>query len=107
MCFLPAVERSTTTSPAFGQLPLTSVSELNRGCEASIEKPRLGAPPKVITLPFDPISCASPPTPPTAASTAGSRLTFASSDSSKDGSTVSDVEEVIAERPVIAASVPR
>ena len=63
---------SMTTSFAFGHLPSTSVSELRSGLFGSTLKPRFGAPPKMITLPFLPIRCASPPTPPTAWSTSGS-----------------------------------
>ena len=40
MCFFPAVPWSITTSPDFGQSPVTSVSELNCGWLGSTEKPR-------------------------------------------------------------------
>ena len=88
MCFLPAVERSITTSfrPS-ATSPSTRVSELNSGCDGSTLNPRFGAPPKLIDLPSLPIRCApSPPTPPSAALTSGSCFTLASSDSSNDGS---------------------
>ena len=61
MSFFPAVDSSTTTSPDFGHRPPTRVRELNSGCVGSTLKPRFGAPPKTIALPFLPISCASPP----------------------------------------------
>ena len=50
-----AVEWSITTSFAPGHAPSTSESELNRAWVGSTEKPRCGAPPKLITLPFEPI----------------------------------------------------
>ena len=68
--------------------PPTSVSELNSGCVGSTLKPRFGAPPKTIALPFLPIRCASPPTPPIAASTSGSAFDLASSDSANGGAVV-------------------
>ena len=86
--FFDAVAVSTTTSPSFGHAPLTSVSELNSGCVGSTLKPRFGAPPKTIALPFSPISWASPPTPPSAALTPGSASTSASTDSEKGGGNV-------------------
>ena len=108
MCFLPAVWRSTTTSPVFGHRPDTSVSELNRACVGSTLNPRFGAPPNTIALPLRPISCAWPATPPIAASTSGSALTFASSDSSNDGSDVVPLfERLKADLPLTTASVPR
>ena len=55
-----------------------------------------GAPPNWITLPFSPISCASPPTPPTAAADARQLFTFDSNDSSNaarfDAGVARDVE---------------
>ena len=84
--FLSAVDWSTTTSSFPGQPPSTSVSVLNCGFVGSTEKPRFGAPPKAIALPFL-MSCAfSLETPPIAFWTSGSSCTFASSDSSKEAS---------------------
>src|SRR5205823_7167308 len=95
------------TSPAPGQLPSTSVSELNCGCFGSTENPRWGAKPKLITLPFLPIRFVlSSATPPVAAATADSCFTFGSSDSSNGGRFVFELV-LTAERPVMAASVPR
>ena len=106
MPFLLAVERSITTSPDPGQLPLTSVSELNRGWLGSIEKPRCGAKPKLITFPFLPIRFVlSSATPPIAAATAGSARTLASSDSSNAGRSW-DEFALTADLPVMDASVP-
>ena len=73
----------------------------------STENPMFGAPPNWITLPFGPISCASPPTPPTAAATSGSCFTFGNSDSSNAGaSTPESLEMSNADLPVMTASVP-
>ncbi len=106
--FLSAVASSITTPPWPGHSPCTSSSELNRGCEGSTLKPMLGAPPKTIALPFLPIRCASPWTPPSAASTSGSSFTFGSSDSSNEGSWLPPLSpRSNADLPVIAASVPR
>ena len=105
--FLCAVDPSTTTSSVFGQLPSDRVSELRSGLFGSTLNPRFGAPPKTITLPFLPIRCASPPTPPTAWSTSGSFRTSPRSDSSKGGATVLPLfERSNADWPVIVASVP-
>ena len=86
MCFLPAVLLvDHDLARALGQLPSTSESELNRGWVGSTEKPRCGAPPKLITLPLSPIRFAVSATPPIAAWTSGSAFTFGSSDSSNGG----------------------
>ena len=74
MSFCEAVDVSTATSLGPGQAPFLSTSELKRAWAGSIEKPMFGAPPNWITSPSSSISCASPPTPPTAASTSGSAL---------------------------------
>ena len=105
MCFLRAVERSMTTSPFDGHSPSTSVSELNLAWLGSTEKPRWGAPPKLITFPFCPIRLAIPATPPIAACTWGSCFTFGSSDSSKGGRSCV-ASTLTADFPVIDASVP-
>ena len=107
ICFFEAVSTSITTSPACGQSPLESVSELNCGCDGSTEKPRFGAPPKVIDLPFLPMMCASPPTPPMAAATPLTCCTLSSRPASNDGTSAAPPESPSAETPVIAASVPR
>ena len=104
--FLLAVARSITTSSWRGQAPSTSVSELNCGREGSTLKPMLGAPPKTIALPFLPIRCASPSTPPSASLTFESDRIFGSSDSSKDGAVVPLSERSKADLPVMTASVP-
>ena len=59
-CFFEAVDLSITTWSPCGQLPLTSVSGLKRESPLAMLKPRLGAPPKTIALPFLPISWAMP-----------------------------------------------
>ena len=105
MFFFFAVERSITTSFAFGQAPSTRLSELNRAWVGSIEKPRWGAPPKLITFPFEPIRFAVSATPPIAPSTPGSAFTLASSDSSNGGRSVVEFT-LTADLPVIEASVP-
>ena len=105
--FLPAVDRSITTSPSFGQRPSTSERLFSDGCVGSMLKPRFGAPPKVIAFPSVPISWASPPTPPTAAPVSGSAFTFGSSDSSNGGATLPLSPRSKAVLPVIVASVPR
>ena len=105
--FLPAVDSSITTSPSAGQRPSTSARLLSDGCVGSTLKPRFGAPPKTIAFPSEPISCASPPTPPTAAPVSGSAFTSASSDSSNGGATVPLSPTSNAVLPVIVASVPR
>ena len=64
--FFEAVDWSITTWPACGHAPSTSVSEFIAGCVGSTLKPRFGAPPMTIALPFLPIRWASPATPPTA-----------------------------------------
>ena len=100
--------RRSTTSPAPGQAPLSSVSVLNSGLVGSTLKPRFGAPPKTIALPSSPISCASPPTPPIAAATSGSACTSASSDSANGGASLPCPSRRgrTADLPVIVASVP-
>ena len=86
MCFLCAVERSITTSPDVGHAPSTRLSELKRAWVGSTEKPRWGAKPKLITLPFLPIRFVlSSATPPIAAATPGSVRTLPRSDSSNGG----------------------
>ena len=80
---------------------------LNSGLVGSTLKPRFGAPPKTIALPFLPISCASPATPPIAAATSGSAATSGCSDSSNGGAVVPEPSERSkADFPVIVASVP-
>src|SRR5262249_4722734 len=107
MCFLLAVLWSITTCPAPGQAPLISVSELKAGYFGSTEKPRWGAPPKLITLPSLPIRFVlESATPPIAAATVDCLRTVSSSDSSNGGRFV--VEFLLtADLPVITASVLR
>ena len=105
--FFDAVETSMTTSSAPGHAPSSRVSVLKSGWSGSTLKPRLGAPPKTIALPFLPISCASAATPPIAAATPGSASTFGCSDSSNGGAVVPEPSERSnADLPVIVASVP-
>ncbi len=70
MCFFDAVLLSITTCFPWGQAPSTSVSGLKGESALEIEKPRFGAPPNVIALPFF-TSCASPLTDPAARATSG------------------------------------
>ena len=106
MSFLPAVDWSMTTWFAPGHAPSTSESELNRAWVGSTEKPRCGAPPKLITLPFEPIRFAVSATPPIAAWTSGRAFTLGRSDSSNGGRSVV-ASRLTADLPVIEASVPR
>ena len=106
-----AVPVSTTSSFGPGQLPFDSFSDENCGYFGSTLKPRLGAPPNAIALPFF-TRCGSPATPPIAAFTSGSARTRASSDWSNEGVVVSPPPTSFAPvssalRPVIVASVPR
>ena len=106
---LPAVDSSTTISPAPGQAPSTRVSVLNRSFVGSTLKPRLGAPPYTTALPSSPISWVdSLPTPPIASSTSGSASTSSSSDSSNVGASAPlPPLRSNAVWPVIVASVSR
>src|SRR5437764_3567449 len=102
-CWLPAVRLSTTTWFGPGQVPETNEIELSSGSDLSTLKPRFGAPPYEIALPFLPIRWADAPTPPIAACTSGSARTLASSESENGGAFCELVE--IADRPVMTASV--
>ena len=108
MCFFLAVEVSITTWFAPGQPPLVSFSDSNCGRAGSTLKPRFGAPPNEIALPFF-TSCGSPATPPIASFTSGSARTFTSSDWSNDGVEALPPTSFAllssALRPVIVASV--
>ena len=113
MCrpFLLAVLVSTTTPVGPGQVPLTSFSELNWGLAGSTLKPRLGAPPEVIALPFL-TSCRLPETSPIASLTSGSAWTRVSRDCENGGTGAPLLPapplalESMALRPVTVASVP-
>ncbi len=102
-CSSPAVRLSTTTSFGPGHVPAVNVIELSSGRDRSTLKPRLGAPPCEIALPFFPMMWAGAPTPPIAALTSGSALTPASSDSENGGALCELLE--IADLPVMTASV--
>ncbi len=110
-----AVLVSMTTSDGPGHRPLTRLSELNWGREGSTLKPRFGAPPNAIALPFL-ISCGVPETPPSASRTSGRARTRGSSDCANEGDTAAPppppppepaLPLSIALRPVTVASVPR
>ena len=108
--FLLAVVVSMTTPPGPGQLPLTSRSELNWGLAGSTLKPRLGAPPEPIVLPFL-TSCRLPDTSPMASLTPGSPWTRPSSDWLNGGTSPLAPAPPVALlsmtlRPVTVASVP-
>ena len=102
-CSSPAVRLSTTTSFGPGQVPLANVIELSSGAFLSTLKPMFGAPPWEIALPFLPIRCADPATPPIASLTPGSCLTLGSSVSGNGGAFCELLE--IADLPLMTASV--
>ena len=105
-----AVVVSMTTPDGPGQLPLTSLSELNWGSAGSTLKPRLGAPPEVMALPCT-TSCRLPDTSPMASLTPGRDWTRGSSDCENGGTSPLAPApplalESITLRPVTVASVP-
>ena len=105
-----AVVVSMTTPDGPGQLPLTSLSEVNWGAAGSTLKPRLGAPPEVMALPRT-TSCRLPDTSPMACLTPGRLRTRGSSDWLNGGtSPLFPAPPVALEsmtlRPVTVASVP-
>ena len=105
-----AVVVSMTTAAGPGQLPLTSLSELNCGLAGSTLNPRLGAPPEVIALPLL-TSCRLPDTSPIASLTPGRDWTRASSDWENGGTSPLAPAPPLALvsitlRPVTVASVP-
>src|SRR4051812_10007387 len=105
-CFFLAVSLSITTCLPCGQAPSTRVSGLKREAPCGMLKPRFGAPPKTIALPFLSIRWApSLATFPSAARTSGRAWTRPSSDCGIVGA-VEPLFVLVAALPVITASEP-